>query len=344
MKKVKIGNRLVGEGEPCFIIAEAGSNHDGKLEIAKRLIKAAKDAGADAIKFQTFKAEELASPKYAKEMYEILEKYELKAEWHTELKKYTDELGIVFLSTPFDEGSVDLLDKIGVPAFKVASGDLTHLPLLEYIAEKGKPMIVSTGGANLGEVEEAINMIRNQENNGIILMHCVSSYPAKVEDANIRAMTTMKNAFNLPVGYSDHSLGILIPLAAVVLGGCVIEEHFTLNKSSPGPDHAFALEPNEFREMVQSIRFLEKALGDGVKYIRESEKEEVQIARRSLFAATNVSSGAKINKEMMKIVRPRRGIPPKYLQRIVGKKTCADIAQDEVIKWEVVQFTENQNM
>lgn len=331
MKKIKIGNRLIGEGEPCFIIVEAGSNHDGKLEIARRLIKAAKDAGADAIKFQTFKAEKLASLKYAKEMYKILKKYELKAEWHAELKKYADELGIIFLSTPFDEESVDLLDKMGVPAFKVASGDLVHLSLVKYIARKGKPMIVSTGGANLGEVEEAINAIRNHGNNEIILMHCVSNYPAKIEDANIRAMVTMRDAFDLPVGYSDHSLGSLVTLAATALGACVIEKHITLDKSLPGPDHPFAMEVNKFQEMVKNIRLLEKALGNGVKHRVESEKAEVKIARRSLFADVNIPKGTKISKQMIKIARPAIGIPPKYLSFIIGKEAKADIKEDEVI-------------
>lgn len=334
MEKIKIGDRLVGEGEPCFIIAEAGSNHDGKLDIAKRLIKAVKDAGADAIKFQTFKAEKLASPKYAKEMYKSLEKYELKAEWHTQLKKYADELGIVFLSTPFDEGSVDLLDKIGVPAFKVASGDLTYLSLLEHAAKKRKPMIVSTGAGNLGEVEEAINTIRNQGNNEIILMHCVSNYPAKVENANIRAIVTMRETFHLPVGYSDHSLGSLVPLAAVALGACIVEKHITFDRSSPGPDHPFAMEVNEFQEMVRNIRVLEKGLGNGVKHRVESEKAEVKIARRSLFANVNIPKGTKISKEIIKVARPGIGISPKYLSSVIGKEARVDITEDEVITWD----------
>lgn len=336
MQKMRLGDRLVGEDEPCFIIAEAGSNYDGKLEIAKRLIKAAKDARADGIKFQTFRAEKLASPQYAKEMYKSLEKYELKAEWHAQLKKHADELGIIFLSTPFDEGSVDLLDKIGVPAFKVASGDLTHLPLVEYIAKKGKPMIVSTGGASLGEVEEAINMIRNQGNNDIVLMHCVSNYPAKIEDANIRAMVTMRDAFHLPVGYSDHSLGSLVPLAAVALGACIVEKHITFDRSSPGPDHPFAMEVNEFQEMVRNIRVLEKALGNGVKHRVENENTEVKIARRSLFADVNIPKGAEITKEMIKIVRPGIGIHPKYLSLIIGKEAKTDITEDEVITWDTI--------
>lgn len=336
MKKIKLGGRWVGEGEPCFIIAEAGSNHDGKLKQAKQLIDIAVEAGADAIKFQTFKAEKLALPKYAKEMYKSLEKYQLKAEWHAELKKYADELEIIFLSTPFDEESVDLLDKMGVPAFKVASGDLTHLPLLEYIAKKRKPMIVSTGGGSLGEVEEAINTIRNQGNNEIILMHCVSNYPAKIEDANIRAMVNMRLAFHLPVGYSDHSLGSLVPLATVAVEACIIEKHITLDRSLPGPDHPFAMEVNEFQEMVKSIRLLEKALGNGAKHRVENEKAEVKIARRSLFADVNIPKGTKISKEMIKIARPGIGIPPKHLTLIIGKEAKVDIKEDDVLTWHMV--------
>lgn len=336
MQKIRIGNRLVGEGEPCFAIAEAGSNHDGKLEQARYLIDAAKEAGVDAVKFQTFRAEKFASPKYAKEMYKILEKYELKTEWHAELKNYADELGIIFLSTPFDEESVDLLDEIGVSAFKVASGDLTHLPLLQYIAKKGKPMIVSTGAGNLGEVEAAINTTRNQGNNEIILLHCVSNYPAKVENANIRAIVTMRETFHLPVGYSDHSLGSLVTLAAVALGACIIEKHVTLDRSSPGPDHPFAMTVNEFQKMVRSIRALEKGLGNGIKHREESEKAEVKIARRSLFADVNIPKGAAITKQMIKIVRPGIGIYPKYLSLIIGKEAKIDIREDEVITWDII--------
>lgn len=333
MKKIKLGGGWIGEGEPCFIIAEAGSNHDGKLEIAKRLIKAAKDAGADAIKFQTFKAEKLASPKYAKGMHKSLEKYELKAEWHAQLKKYADELAIVFLSTPFDEGSVDLLDKIGVPAFKVASGDLTHLPLLGYIAKKRKPMIVSTGGGSLGEVEEAINAIRNHGNNEIILMHCVSNYPAKIEDANIRAMITMRDTFHLPVGYSDHSLGSLVPLGAVALGACIIEKHFTLDRSLPGPDHPFAMEPDELKEMIIQIRNTEKALGSPIKKRTKSEDGVYKRARRSIFARRNIPKGTKITQDMVAILRPSVGLQPKFLDNVIGRKSKMDIKAHTSITW-----------
>ena len=336
MNKIKIGNRLIGEGEPCFIVAEAGSNHNGKLEQAKQLIDIAAEAGADAVKFQTFTAEKLASKKEAQKMFEVLKKYELRTEWHKELKRYADRLGIIFLSTPFDEKSVDLLDEISVPAFKVASGDITHLPLLKYIAQKGKPIILSTGGANLGEVEEAINTIKSQGNKNIILMHCVSNYPSKPEDANVRAMVTMKEALHLPVGYSDHSLGTLVPTTAVALGACVIEKHFTLNKSLSGPDHAFALEPTELQEMIKSIRLLEKTLGDGVKCITENEKKEILLARRSLIASMDILKGTKISKEMIKIVRPGTGIPPKYLNFIIGREAKSDIAKDEIITWDKI--------
>lgn len=333
MKKIKLRDRWIGEGESCFIITEAGSNHDGELETAKRLVKAAKDAGADAIKFQTFKAEKFASPQYAKEMYKTLEKHELKTEWHAEIKKYADELGIIFLSTPFDEGSVDLLDEIGVPAFKVASGDLTHLPLLEHIAGKGKPMIVSTGGANLGEVEEAINTIKNRQNNRIVLTHCVSNYPTKVEDANIRAMITLRDAFHLPVGYSDHSLGSLVSLAAVALGACIIEKHFTFDRSLPGPDHPFAMEPDELKEMIIQIRNTEKALGSPIKKRTKSEDGVYKRARRSIFARRNIPKGTKITQDMVAILRPSVGVQPKFLDKVIGRKSKVDIKARASITW-----------
>ena len=335
-KKIKVADKWIGDGYPCFIIAEAGANHDGKLSQAKKLIDIAKESGADAVKFQTFKAEKLASKKEVHKMFETLKKYELEPKWHIELKRYAEKLGIIFLSTAFDEGSVDLLEKINVPAFKVASGDLTHLPLLRYIASKHKPMIVSTGGANLREIRKAIKTIKAQKNEEIVLMHCVSNYPAKIEDANIRAIGTMNRLFNLPTGYSDHSLGTLVPLTAVTLSACIIEKHLTVNRSLPGPDHPFAMEPNEFQKMVKEIRLLEKSLGDGIKCRKENEESEVKVGRRSIVAACNIAKGKKMIKKMIKIVRPGTGIPPKYLDSVIGRKAKINIKIDELITWDKI--------
>ncbi len=219
--KVKIGKRLVGEGEPVFIIAEVGSNHDGKLEQAKQLITSAKECGADAVKFQSFTADKLVSPKYEK-IYQAFKRVELPLGWHEELAKFAESQGIVFLSTPFDEESAFLLNSLGLPAFKIASYDITNHPLMSHVAGFKKPLLLSTGMADLGEVEEAISTIRSEGNSNIILLHCVSNYPPRMEDANIKAMVTMQKAFQLPVGYSDHSLGTIVPLGAVAWGACVI--------------------------------------------------------------------------------------------------------------------------
>ena len=263
--KLKIGDKLIGEEEPCFIIAEAGVNHNGSVELAKKLIDAAKDAGADAVKFQTFKAESVVvkdaqKAEYQKEttgegsQYEMIKKLELTEEDFRELADYAKEKDIMFLSSPFDKESVDLLNELDVPAFKVGSGEITNLPLLRYIAKKEKPIILSTGMSTLGEIEEALDVIRSEGVEDIILLHCVSNYPARIEDVNLRALGTLKQAFKLPVGFSDHTLGITAPIAAVALGACVIEKHFTLDRNLPGPDHKASLEPEELKEMAKAIR------------------------------------------------------------------------------------------
>ncbi|MFQ6618786.1 MAG: N-acetylneuraminate synthase family protein, partial [Fidelibacterota bacterium] len=239
MKTVKIANRLVGEGEPCFIIAEAGVNHNGDVNLARKLIDVAEEAGADAVKFQTFRAEELVTEsadkaEYQKEasgiqesQYEMIKKLELSEKNYAELNAYAQSRGIIFISSPFDNRSVDLLTELGVPAFKVGSGEITNFPLLKYVAQRKKPIILSTGMATLEEIEEALKVIQEEGAEDIILLHCVSCYPAKTEDMNLRAMETLRRAFKLPVGLSDHSLGVTVPIAAVALGACVIEKHFT---------------------------------------------------------------------------------------------------------------------
>ena len=346
--KVKIGNKLIGEEEPCFIIAEAGVNHNGSVEQAKKLIDAAKDAGADAVKFQTFNAEKVVIEKaekaeYQKEttgggtQYGMLKNLELSEEDFNELADYAKKAGILFLSSPFDKKSVDLLDGINVPAFKIASGEITNFPLLRYIAKKGKPIILSTGMSTLGEVEEALNVIRSEGAEDVILLHCVSDYPASIEDVNLRAMETLKQAFRIPVGFSDHTLGITMPIAAVAMGACVIEKHFTLDRTLPGPDHSFAIEPDELREMERGIREVEKARGGGIKEKSELESEEMYIkARRSIHAKVNIPKGTKITRDMLIIKRPGYGIKPKFIDIVVGRDVKKDIKEDEWITWEMV--------
>jgi len=345
--KIRIEDKLIGEGKPCFIIAEAGVNHNGSVELAKKLIDAAKDAGADAVKFQTFKTENVVvkdaqKAEYQKEttgegsQYEMIKKLELAEEDFRELADYAEKKDIMFLSSPFDKESVDLLHELDVPAFKVGSGEITNLPLLRYIAKKGKPIILSTGMSTLGEIEEALDVIRSEGVEDIILLHCVSNYPARIEDVNLRAMGTLKQAFKLPVGFSDHTLGITAPIAAVALGACVIEKHFTLDRNLPGPDHKASLEPDELKEMVKDIREVEKALGNGIKKPTKEEEEVKKVARKSIVAKVDISKGAIITEDMLDVKRPGTGIEPKYLKFIIGRKTKEDIKKDDVIRFEMI--------
>jgi N-acetylneuraminate synthase/N,N'-diacetyllegionaminate synthase len=343
-QKVQIADRMIGEGEPCFVIAEAGSNHDGKLEQAKQLIDIAANSGADAVKFQTFQADRIAARTKDKivsidiagsrTLHELYKNMELPREWQSELADYARDKGIIFLSTPFDEEAVDELDALGVPAFKVASFELVHLPLLKHIARKEKPVILSTGMANLGEIQEAIYAIQEEGNDQIVLLHCGIGYPLEMKDVNLAAMNTLRQAFPYPVGYSDHTLGITIPIAAVARGANVIEKHFTVSRNLPGPDHSFALEPDELRAMVQGIRDVEKAIGTPQKRMVDSEVVHYQRGRRSIFAAVEIPKGTIITGDMLSILRPGIGLKPKYLDLVIGRKAQVDIRAHEPITWD----------
>jgi len=343
MRKFKIANKVIGEGEPCFIIAEAGSNHNGSLEQAKKLIDVAAEAKADAVKFQIYKAESLYSkytPEFSylkgKNTYELIRSIETPREWIKELASYCETKNIIFLATPFDFEAVDLLDKY-VPAFKIASFEITDLELIKYAAEKGKQMIISTGMANLSEIEDAINIIKSVGNEDIILLHCNSLYPTPVEVVNLKAIETMGTAFKVPIGFSDHTLGIHIPIAAVAMGACMIEKHFTLDRTLPGPDHSFAIEPDELKEMVRCIREVEKARGNGIKEKSELESEEMYIkARRSIHAKVDILKGTKITRDMLIIKRPGYGIKPEFIDIVVGREAKGDIKEDEWVIWEMV--------
>ena len=342
--RVKIGDRLVGGGELTFIIAEAGANHNRDFDMAKKLIDVAADAKADAVKFQTYSAETLYSKKtpefsYLKgqNVHDLIKSIELPREWQQELAEYADQRGIVFLSTPFDYAAVDELDEIGVPAFKFASFEIVDLELLKYAASKQKPMIISTGMTNLGEIEDAISAIRSAGNDDIVLLHCNSLYPTPPEVVNLRAMGTMREAFKLPVGFSDHTLGIHISLAAVAMGACVIEKHFTLDRTLLGPDHSFAIEPNEFKEMVRCVREIEEAKGSGIKERSELEGDEMYVkARRSIHARVDISKGIRITRDMLIVKRPGYGIKPKFIDMVIGREAKKDIIEDEWILWEMV--------
>lgn len=339
-EEIKIGDKIVGPNHPTYIIAEIGSNHNRDINIAKELIDKAAEADVDAVKFQTFKADKLYSkdtPKFSKdniEPFELIKSIELPREWHKELFSYATNKNLHFLSSPFDYEAVDILDKIGVHAFKVASFEITDLELLKYIAKKKKPIILSTGMANIMEIKEALETIRSQGNDDIILLHCNSIYPSPVEIVNLNAIKTMYTAFKIPIGFSDHTIGIHIPVAAVAKGAKIIEKHFTLDKKMRGPDHHFAVEPSELKQMVQNIRDVEKAAGTGVKKVTKEEQEMYEKGRRSIIAAQDIKKGTKITKEMLIIKRPSFGIKPKFLEKIIGKTAKKDIKAEQWITWD----------
>ncbi|QCH26956.1 N-acetylneuraminate synthase [Clostridium tyrobutyricum] len=331
-----------------FIIAEAGVNHNGNINIAKKLIDAACKAGADAVKFQTFKAENLVTINAPKAEYqekttgtgnqfEMLKKLELSFENHIYLKQYCDKKNIIFLSTPFDFESVNLLEKIGVKYYKISSGDLTNIPLLEYIAKLQKPMIVSTGMANLGEVEIAVKAIKKYMNKDLYLLHCTSNYPTMYENVNLNAMNTLKSAFKVPIGYSDHTVGIEVSIAAVAMGAKIIEKHLTLDKHMKGPDHRASLEPDELKDMVDGIRNIEKAFGDGIKRCNENEKNTKKVARKSIVAKTNLNKGQKLSINNIAFKRPETGISPIYTNIIIDKKITRDVNKDEFITLDLIE-------
>lgn len=344
MKKIlKIGRKQIGEKFPVFIIAEAGVNHNGSLAMAKKLVEAAKKAGADAVKFQTFKSEDLVTQSADMAQYQqkntgkkesqllMLKKLKLKNQDFIVLKKYCDQKNIMFLSTAHTKDAINFLNPL-MPAFKVASGDLTNIPFLQSVAKKKKPLIVSTGMANLEEIKEAVTAIKKTGNNKIILLHCTTNYPCPLEDVNLRAMLTLKKEFNIPVGYSDHTKGFWVSAMAVAMGAEILEKHFTLDKNLPGPDHKASLEPKELKEMVCRVREVEKILGSGIKKPTESEKKIVLIVRKSIIAKRYILRGQKITKDMLVIKRPGNGIEPKHFNKIIGKKAKKNIKKESLIR------------
>lgn len=323
-----------------FIIAEAGVNHNGDLNLAKRLVDVAVDAGCDAVKFQTFKAENVVSKNAQKAEYqkvttsknesqlEMIKKLELSYESFAELKKYCDNKKILFLSTPFDLESVDFLDSIDIPIFKIPSGEITNLPYLRKINNTGKKIILSTGMSNLFEIEEALNVLKDCE---VSILHANTQYPTPMEDVNLLAMQTIKTKFNKEVGYSDHTLGIEVSIAAVALGATTIEKHFTLDKNMEGPDHKASLEPDELKQMVKSIRNIEKALGTGEKTPSKSETPNIEIARKSIVAKTQIKKGEIFSDKNLTVKRPAKGISPMKWDEVIGLAAHKDYDEDELI-------------
>jgi N-acetylneuraminate synthase len=331
-----------------FIIAEAGVNHNGDIGLAKQLIDVAKQAGCDAVKFQTFRAEKIVTKIAQKAVYqvkntgrnesqyEMLKKLELSYKEYEVLAQYSKEKNIQFLSTPFDEESADVLEVLGMKIFKIPSGEITNQPLLKHIAQKGKPMIVSTGMCTLDEIQEAVEWIYETGNQNVTLLHCTTNYPASVEEVNLYAMETMQQTFKRPVGYSDHTLGIEVPIAATALGATVIEKHFTLSREMEGPDHAASLEPKELEAMVKGIRNIENALGNGKKEPTLTEQMNRQVARKSIVAKQEILPGEKIQKSHLEMKRPGTGISPKYLDKVIGKVAGVYIPANTLLSWEQI--------
>ena len=334
MNKIKIGNNIIGEGEPTFIIAEAGSNHDGKIEQVKRLIDIAVDSGVDAVKFQAFKADKLFN---TEEVVKKLKKLEFKDEWYQEIFDYTRDKNIILLFSVFDDETVNKLEYYGLAAYKIASYEFLHFPLLDTIIKTKKPIILSTGMTDHLEVENVINFINSKDNDQIILMHCVSQYPAQIEEINLKSILSLKN-FNLPVGFSDHTLGIYAPIAAVAMGSNVIEKHFTISRSLDGPDHSYSLEPMELKEMVNGIRTVEKMLGS--EDISPSNYELGQRkSRRAIYAKNDIKSGKTIKKDDLIILRPSPTgcLLPKEINRIIGKTASKDIIKGDLLKEDLIE-------
>ena len=330
--KIKIGDKWIGEGDPTLIIAEVGSNHDGKLEQARQLIDVAADSGADAVKLQLFKAENLYSKNDS--MFATMKANELPQEWVRELAAYAKSRSLMFLASPFDEESIDNLHKVGVPAYKWASSETVNLPLLRYAASKKKPMLISTGMCDLADVNAAVEVVHATGNQDIILLHCTSLYPAKPHQVNLRMMDTMRDAFHLPVGLSDHTLGFVIAAAAVARGACIIEKHFTLSRKLKGPDHAYSLEPDELKQMVKAVREVEASLGSPIKDILLEEKGAAR--RESVVAAVNIPKGTTLIRDMILVKRPAFGIKPRFLDVVIGAEAKRDIEQGEPITWDML--------
>jgi len=326
-----IAGRAIGAGMPCFVIAEAGVNHNGDLGTALRLIDAAAEAGADAVKFQTFRADRLVTAQAPKADYQarntgsdgsqqaMLRALELDEPMHRELMAHCARRGLLFLSTPFEESSADLLERLDLPAFKLPSGEITNLPFLAHVARKGRPIILSTGMADLGEVERALAVLRAEGDPPVALLHCVSAYPTEPRDANLRAMATLALAFQVPVGYSDHTTGLEIPLAAVALGACILEKHITLDRSLPGPDQIASLEPRDLKRLVAGVRAVESALGHGRKEPAACERNTAEVARKSLVTARPLAAGSTLGAEDLVLMRPGTGLDASFLPALAGR-------------------------
>ncbi len=360
-KEIKIGKRRVGAGHPAYIIAEIGSNFDGSLTRAKKLAKLCKEAGADAFKIQNFLAVKIVSAegfknfqvafqaKWNKPVVEVYKKAEFPRKWVKEIADYCKEIDIDFFSAPYDVEAVDLLENIGVQAYKLGAGEIDNLEFISYVAKKKKPLLISVGAATMQEIADAVTTVRKAGNKNLILLQCVTNYPSPLADSNINAMVTLRKKFNAVVGYSDHTIGkeggsddsldgLTVPLGAVALGASVIEKHVTDDRTRKGPDHPFALTMNELKRMVQGIRGMEAALGDGKKRLMPSEKQTAIIQRRGMYTTCDIKKGQKIIRDMISYLRPAVGMRPPLIQKVLGKKAKSDVKAGQPLRKEHVAF------
>jgi len=346
MTKVRFGNLVVGPGNPPYIIAEIGSNHNGDMDLCRRLIDAAAEAGAQAVKFQSWTESSLiAKEEYDRNtqysdkkrhfgsLLEMVKAYQFTAEQHHEALSHCKARGIAFCSTPFSTEEADLLEKLDVPFFKIASMDIVHLPLLKHVAHKQRPMVISTGMATMAEIEQAVETVRNEGNDQIVLLHCVSIYPPDYNMIHLRNMATLQQAFDVPVGFSDHTLGTAITLAAVALGACIIEKHFTLDKDMPGWDHSISADPTELRTIIEEGNNIFAALGSNRRTVSGEEIEKRKKFRRSVVARCSLRRGHVLTDEDIDAKRPGTGVSPNELPYVIGRKLARDIQTDEVIHW-----------
>ncbi len=347
VNQVFIGDRRVGPGEPCFIIAEAGVNHDGRIDQALQLVDVARDAGADAVKFQLFRVEEQISgvaptAAYQKEhtgattMVEMAKSYDLPWEAHREIAAHCRKRGIAYMASCFDPQAVDFYLQLSEAPIKVGSGEITNLPLLRHMARTGRPILLSTGMSTLAEVAGAVDLVRQSGPSPLILFHCVSNYPTTPETANLRVMPVLAQAFDVPVGFSDHTTGFVVAAAAVALGAALIEKHFTTDRTLPGPDHAMSLGPEELKHFVQGVRDIEAAMGSGVKQLQPGELEVQRVARRSLVSTRLIRAGEQLDEASITLKRPATGIPPHLRETVYGRIAAVDIPADVPIVWEML--------
>jgi len=349
MNCIQISSRKIDQNKSTFIIAELSANHLQNFDLAVDTIKAMKESGADAVKLQTYTPDTItidSDNEYfqidqgtswdGKTLYQLYQEAYTPWEWQPKLKEIAEELGLICFSSPFDKTSVDFLEEMNVPAYKVASFEITDIPLIEYIASKGKPVIISTGIATLADIEEAVNACRRMGNNQIALLKCTSAYPAPFEESNLRTIPNLADTFNTVVGLSDHTLGISAPIASVALGARIIEKHFILDRKMGGPDAAFSMEPDEFRSMVEAVREVEKALGT-VNYDLTEKTRKSREFSRSLFAVEDIKAGESLTEENVRSIRPGFGLHPRYLEQIIGKKVRNDIKKGTPLDWVLIE-------